>query len=46
MTAIQAYLADVGVKMNFRRLEGDVGAQLWTGASDPSGPAVVKWDLA
>ena len=47
MTAIQAYLADVGVKMNFRKLEGDVGAQLWTAPKDPvNGPAAVKWDLA
>ena len=28
MTAIQAYLADVGVKMNFRQLQGDINAQL------------------
>jgi peptide/nickel transport system substrate-binding protein len=47
MTAIQAYLGDVGIKMNFRRLEGDVGAQLWTAPKDPkNGPSVVKWDLA
>ena len=46
MTAIQAYLADVGIKMNFRKLEGDVGAQLWTTPKDPvNGPAAVKWDL-
>ncbi len=47
MTAVQAYLADVGIKMNFRKLEGDVGAQLWTAPKDPiNGPAAVKWDLA
>ena len=47
MTAIQAYLADVGVKMSFRKLEGDVGAQLWTAPKDAvNGPAEVKWDLA
>ncbi|MGA0361638.1 MAG: ABC transporter substrate-binding protein, partial [bacterium] len=47
MTAIQAYLSDVGVKMNFRKLEGDIGAQLWTAPKDPkNGPSVVKWDLA
>ncbi|MGA1600286.1 MAG: ABC transporter substrate-binding protein, partial [bacterium] len=47
MTAVQAYLADVGVKMNFRKLEGDVGAQLWTAPKDPqNGPSVVTWDLA
>ncbi len=33
--------------MNFRKLEGDVGAQLWTAPKDPiNGPAAVKWDLA
>ena len=46
MTAIQAYLADVGVKMNFRQLQGDINAQLWTAPKDPrSGPSVVKWDM-
>ena len=47
MSAIQAYLAEVGIKMNFRKLEGDVGAQLWTAPKDSvNGPAAVKWDLA
>ncbi len=47
MTAIQAYLSDVGIKMNFRKLEGDVGAQLWTAPKDPqNGPSAVKWDMA
>jgi len=46
MTAVQAYLADVGIKMSFRKLEGDTGAQLWTAPKDPiNGPAAVKWDL-
>jgi peptide/nickel transport system substrate-binding protein len=46
MTAIQAYLADVGIQMTFRKLEGDVGAQLRTLPKDPvNGPSAVKWDL-
>ena len=28
MVAIQAYLADVGVQMTYRKLEGDIGGQL------------------
>ncbi|MEI8094205.1 MAG: ABC transporter substrate-binding protein [Spirochaetales bacterium] len=47
MTAVQAYLADVGVKMTFRKLEGDLASQLWVPPTDPvNGPAAVKWDLA
>jgi len=47
MTVIQEYLADVGIKITFRRLEGDLPAQLWVKPSDPvNGPASVKWDLA
>lgn len=47
MSAIQAYLADVGIKMEFRKLEGDLAAQLWTTPEDPvNGPSAVKWDLA
>lgn len=47
MTAIQAYLADVGMKMTFRKLEGDLGSQLWVPPADPvNGPSVVKWDMA
>ena len=46
MAAIQAYLADVGVQMTFRKLEGDVGAQLRTLPEDPvNGPAAITWDL-
>lgn len=47
MTAVQAYLADVGVKMKFRKLEGDLASQLWVTPEDPiNGPASVEWDLA
>ncbi|MCF1742213.1 ABC transporter substrate-binding protein [Paradevosia shaoguanensis] len=47
MAAFQAYLADVGIKVNYRLLEGDVPAQLSTVPKDPvNGPSAVKWDLA
>jgi peptide/nickel transport system substrate-binding protein len=47
MTAVQAYLADVGVKMTFRKLEGDLASQLWTAPVDPvKGPSTIKWDMA
>lgn len=46
MTAIQAYLADVGMKMTFRKLEGDVGAQLNSVPKDPkNGPSAVIYNL-
>ena len=46
MTAIQAYLDMVGVKMTFKKLEGDLSAQLWTPPEDPvNGPSAVKWDM-
>ncbi len=38
-TAIQAYLDAVGIKMSFRKLEGDLATQLWTAPADPiNGP--------
>lgn len=47
MSVIQQELAEVGMKANFRRLEGDLAAQLWVKPDDPvNGPASVKWDLA
>ncbi|MBO1265145.1 ABC transporter substrate-binding protein [Proteiniclasticum sp. SCR006] len=47
MAAIQSYLKDVGIKMNFRLLEGDLGSLLWTPPADPvNGPSAVEWDLA
>lgn len=46
MAAFQAYLGDVGIKMSYRQLEGDVASQLNTVPSDPvSGPSAVKWNL-
>ncbi len=47
MSVIQQELAEIGMKANFRRLEGDLAAQLWVKPDDPvNGPASVKWDLA
>ena len=47
MTAIQAYFADVGIKMTMRKLEGDLSSQLWTPPQDSiNGPSAVDWDLA
>lgn len=47
MTAVQAYLAEVGMKIEFRKLEGDLASQLWTPPQDPvAGPSTVTWDLA
>lgn len=47
LTAIQAYWAEVGVQMNMRKLEGDLGSQLWVPPSDPvNGPSAVEWDIA
>ena len=44
MVAMQAYLGDVGIKMTYRKLEGDVGGQLGKLADgDTSG---VNWDMA
>ena len=47
LTAIQAYWEMVGVKMEMRKLEGDLASQLWVPPSDPvNGPSAVDWDLA
>ena len=47
MAAIQQYLAQVGIKMTARKLEGDLAAQLWVAPQDPkNGPSAVKWDMA
>lgn len=47
MTAVQAYLQDVGMKMTFRKLEGDLASQLWVPAKDKiNGPSSINWDLA
>ncbi len=46
MTAIQAYLDMVGIKMTFKKLEGDLATQLWTPPEDPvNGPSAVEWDI-
>tara|TARA_B110000211_G_scaffold30142_1_gene30587 strand:+ start:18761 stop:20383 length:1623 start_codon:yes stop_codon:yes gene_type:complete len=46
MAAVQAYLSDVGVKMTYRKLEGDVGAQLTTRPTNPvDGISNIDWDL-
>jgi peptide/nickel transport system substrate-binding protein len=47
MTAVQAYLGDVGIKMTFRKLEGDLSSQLWVPPVDSiKGPSSINWDLA
>lgn len=47
MAIIQQYWAAVGVKSSFRKLEGDVSAQLWVPPADRvNGPSDIKWDLA
>ena len=46
MAAVQAYLADVGISMQYRKLEGDIGAQTQALPADPvSGPTEMKWDM-
>jgi len=46
MAAVQSYLSDVGVKMSYRKLEGDVGAQLTTRPTNPvDGISNIAWDL-
>ena len=46
MAALQAYLGDVGIKMNYRLLEGDVGSQISVVPDDPvNGPSKVTWDI-
>lgn len=46
MTAVQAYLADVGIKMEFELVEGDLGSILWTAPADQTnGPRAVDWDI-
>lgn len=47
MTIIGQYWSEVGVKAQFRKLEGDLAAQLWVPPTDRvNGPSEVKWDLA
>ena len=46
MVALQAYLADVGVEMTYRKLEGDVGGQLNALPEAGSDTSAVEWDIA
>lgn len=47
MTIIGQYWSEIGVKAQFRKLEGDLAAQLWVPPMDRvNGPSAVKWDLA
>ena len=46
MAAIQGYLSDVGVGMTYRKLEGDVGAQLNVLPEAGSDTSAVVWDIA
>lgn len=47
MSVVQQYLAEVGVKMTFRQVTGDVAGQLWVSPADQvNGPALVSWDMA
>ena len=46
MVALQAYLGDVGIKMTYRKLEGDVGGQLNALPDAGSDTSAVKWDIA
>lgn len=47
MTAIQSYLKDVGMKMKFRLVEGDLATILWKAPEDQvNGPSAVDWDMA
>ena len=46
LNVIGGYWDAVGVKAEFRKLEGDVAAQLWTAPEDAEGDSAVEWDLA
>ncbi|WP_243283357.1 ABC transporter substrate-binding protein, partial [Clostridium tertium] len=47
MTSIQSFLKDVGIKMNFRLVEGDLATILWKAPDDQvNGPSAVEWDMA
>ena len=46
MTIIKHYWAEVGVTMNFRLVEGDLGTLLWSTPEDAvNGPSAVDWDI-
>ncbi len=46
LNVIGSYWEAVGVKAEFRKLEGDLASQLWTVPADPEGDSSVSWDLA
>ena len=46
-TAIQSYLAEVGVKCSIRKIEGTVSEVVYSRPVDPvKGPATIDWDIA
>lgn len=46
MTAIQSYLSEIGMKMKFRLVEGDLATLLWSAPEDQvNGTSEVDWDL-
>lgn len=46
MTAIQAYLAEVGITMEFQLVEGDLATILWSAPADQvNGARAVDWDM-
>ena len=46
MSAIQAYLADVGITFKAELVEGDLASILWTAPADQTnGPSAVDWDI-
>lgn len=46
MTIIQNYLTQVGIKMSFNLVEGDLATILWKAPEDPvKGPSAVDWDM-
>ncbi len=47
MTIIGQFWSEVGVKAQFRKLEGDLAAQLWVAPANPAtDDSAVAWDLA
>ncbi|EOS64141.1 MULTISPECIES: ABC transporter substrate-binding protein [unclassified Anaerotruncus] len=46
MTAIQAFLGQVGIKMEFELVQGDLATLLWAAPADQvNGPTAVNWDM-
>lgn len=47
LSAVKKYLREVGIKMDFRLLEGDLSTLLWKTPADPiKGPSAINWDMA